>query len=687
VDEHEAAQQRRASARDQIVVLRFAHARHQDAVRAQGDADDAVARLVLRLHLPARVTHQQHIAVLLQQADDTLVVVHAAIDESHRLVRVDAAQHDRLEQAGNAGRSPHRSPESNAASLAILDLDSLRVRVVHPTQPVVPVDRGVDGPRRLAHPRRRELPVVTRVQRRRVQDQRRHLVLATPVVAFWREVRRAAFRLHEQVRHEAFAPPLAVLNARVEALLVELPQPVGARVARAEDHFQVGEQGCAETRTDVLLDTRQKIPRHALDDIDVVLARDLDVGLGLEQLLHLEVVVGPENRAPRDAGDDLDVAQDIELREPREDTDVVEGCAEASAREGETELAEVCRLQAERVVPEEGEQGPAGRGIAERFAAADIARGLESRQLRELLGRRLELPLRDTLDRCRPSQPFARLLVATEAEVGLGYGADEPPLPTDAVPGRLRTWHERLDDVLANGARQLAIRRGGLRGQPAFSVRRGLHAEQVGDVGGIDRRVACIRLEAFLVAAAVEAERPFEVVALAVDFPHPLVDRTGKPQRLLVLRRAEVFAPCEDLECEVEARRRRQVGILVRAEGVLLAQPVRQLGVVDPALARARQDLARVPKGVVVLELLHQNARIGGRDLAATEYFLRQLDSGLVLEIHCLSSTLMANENPVKTSRTTGLRQQRRKDVKSKEAMNRIRVFIMVRGGHSETSY
>jgi len=107
---------------------------------------------------------------------------------------------------------------------------------------------------------------------------------------------------------------------------------------------------------------------------------------------------------------------------------------------------------------------------------------------------------------------------------------------------------------------------------------------------------------------------------------------------------------------------------------------------VSPALARARQDLARVPKGVVVLELLHQNARIGGRDLAATEHFLRQLDSGLVLEIHRLSSTLMANENPGKTSRTTGLRQQRRKDVKSKEAMNRIRVFIMVRGGHSDTS-
>ena len=75
---------------------------------------EAGPRGVDRLHLAARVADEEDGAVLVEQAGDPLVVVDAAVHEAHGPVGVEAVEHQRLEQAGHAGRGGHGVPEADA---------------------------------------------------------------------------------------------------------------------------------------------------------------------------------------------------------------------------------------------------------------------------------------------------------------------------------------------------------------------------------------------------------------------------------------------------------------------------------------------------------------------------------------------------------------------------------------------
>jgi len=53
--------------------------------------------------------------------------------------------------------------------------------------------------------------------------------------------------------------------------------------------------------------------------------------LPFQQLLHLEVVVGAEDRSARNRRDDLDVLELVQLGEPGEYPDVEQRCAKSAA--------------------------------------------------------------------------------------------------------------------------------------------------------------------------------------------------------------------------------------------------------------------------------------------------------------------------------------------------------------------
>jgi hypothetical protein len=113
-----------------------------------------------------------------------------------------------LEQTRHAGRGRHRVPEADV-------LEALGgIVVVQAAQPVVAVDFDIDACRRLAHPRGRELPVVSRVQRRGIDHEGRHLVAAAPVVVLRLEdPGRLPPGRELQIVHEAWPMPLAVADA------------------------------------------------------------------------------------------------------------------------------------------------------------------------------------------------------------------------------------------------------------------------------------------------------------------------------------------------------------------------------------------------------------------------------------------------------------------------------------------
>ena len=90
----------------------------------RGTPTRPVAGHPLRVHLAAGVADEHDRAVLLEQAGDALVVAHAAVDEANAdevlvlslpLVRIEAVENQRLEQAGHAGRSGDGMAETESA--------------------------------------------------------------------------------------------------------------------------------------------------------------------------------------------------------------------------------------------------------------------------------------------------------------------------------------------------------------------------------------------------------------------------------------------------------------------------------------------------------------------------------------------------------------------------------------------
>ena len=95
------------------------------------------------------------------------------------------------------------------------------------------------------------------------------------------------------------------------------------------------------------------------------------------------------------------------------------------------------------------------------------------------------------------------------------------------------------------------------------------------------------------IAARVVNERALEVEALAVGLPFLLEDRACQSQRFLVACGREIVDFLKNLQCAVELLSGWQVGIFIRAQGVLLSQPD-ALFVALPHSAGAGEHLARI---------------------------------------------------------------------------------------------
>ena len=404
--------------------------------------------------------------------------------------------------------------------------------VVEAPQAVVAVDLAAHGARGLAHPGGGELPVVAGVERGGVEHQDRHLVGAPPVVVLGRESLAFAHRLHLEI----VQPDLLVALAQdlgVDLPLVQLSRPHRARVVRLEQHLEVGRPLGGHPGADVALHARDELVLELVDDADVVVPRDRAVRILLQQLADLQVVVGAEDRAPRDAGEDLDAAQGVVLRQPGEHADVEQRGAEAAAGERQADLAPEHRLQGVGVAAQEdAERLPGG--------AVRIVAVLEAGETGELAGGGLPLPIGDVRQRGRPREPTGGLLVVLEPEVRFADGHQEPPeSPLLIFQGR-----QLLHEAAADRLRLLAPRRRARRGAPrrprllVFLV-----GQQVQHESGIDTVVPAVGVGigrvAGLVAAAVIEHGALQVGALVVELPPALVDGARQSQRLLVAGRGE----------------------------------------------------------------------------------------------------------------------------------------------------
>ena len=240
-----------------------------------------------------------------------MVVARAAVNEADADaplggVGVEVVEDDRLEESGHAGRGGDGVAEPDRRIVR------RRVRVVEAAQAVVTVYLRAERRGRLAHVGGRELPGVPGVERGGVEDEDGGLVLAPPVVAARVEVglperaavrARADLRVDVEVSEQALlaleaedgrepigqparacdgaTPVLAVLDLGVKLALVEFAHAQRARVARRENHLEVGRQLGEHARPYVALHASEEVLFEAADDLDVVPARDLFVGLRL----------------------------------------------------------------------------------------------------------------------------------------------------------------------------------------------------------------------------------------------------------------------------------------------------------------------------------------------------------------------------------------------------------------------
>ena len=320
VDEEKLAHASSAMRRVEPAISRAAHGRLQDRVRAAQDRCAEASRMVDGLALAARVAHQNHVAFLLEQAVDALVVLNAAVDEPHGLVRIEAAHRDRREDPRHAGRGSDRATEAD------LRMRHRRLAIeVHAPEAVVRVDFALDRDRRLAHEARGELPIVARVKAGRVQDQDRHLRIALPVLVLRIEVGFLADGVHEEVLEPARSRQLRV-RRRVDLLLEELSDRARSlhqrKAPRLLPHHAVADVGS---------DARHEGTDRALDDGDVHVAIEVRVQSRLELPLELQVVVRADDRTPRNAREHLDVSEHVQLRQSREHAEVEERGAKPSA--------------------------------------------------------------------------------------------------------------------------------------------------------------------------------------------------------------------------------------------------------------------------------------------------------------------------------------------------------------------
>src|SRR5262249_45417989 len=114
-------------------------------------------------------------------------------------------------------------------------------------------------------------------------------------------------------------------------------------------------------------------------------------GLALQQLSQQQVVVHSDDGTSRYARDHLDVPQEIQLGQTREDTDMKQRSAEASAREGEPQLAVEARTPDVEAVSECGSDHGAHQ-LVDAFGFARIQDLLKAGAAHQLRATRLGFP-------------------------------------------------------------------------------------------------------------------------------------------------------------------------------------------------------------------------------------------------------------------------------------------------------
>src|SRR4029450_3304088 len=124
-----------------------------------------------------------------------------------------------------------------------------RLPVVQPPENVVSIDRRTGTERRLAHPAYGELPIVSGVERRRVEQQDRRFGRPLPVVELRIEVRR--FFLWGDVQLvQPPRPGIAIADVRIDVTLEQMAEVHRPGVGRLEDGPKIGppgrKQSCAQ---------------------------------------------------------------------------------------------------------------------------------------------------------------------------------------------------------------------------------------------------------------------------------------------------------------------------------------------------------------------------------------------------------------------------------------------------------
>src|SRR5262245_8587370 len=602
VDEHEATKQRRTSTSSDIAVLCFAHTGFGDAPASYEGTEGVVAGFVVRCHLPARVADEKDGTALIQQGTYALIVLDPAVHQLHidpllcPLMLIEAGKRNGLEQSGHARRG------SNGPCQREMPILRGSFLVVHAPQAIIAVDLRIDAGRRLAHIARGELPVVPRVQGRGVEHDDRNLRRPRPVMRRWREILRPIDRPHDQIRHRTVR--LAIPGPRQELVIAELRDAIRTRVVSPpEGHLQVGPEAGDDARADIGLYTLEKYPRQTPHEIEIVFVRDLLVPPGLQEMQELEIVLAADDRAARNARNDLDVPQRVQFREAREYTDVKQRRTEATARERQAHFPDQRRLDPSRIAGsgKRLEHGPArkpGIGPARLGGFRVTYTGHRS----ELTESGFDLPgIR--VGRASAFHPGRGVLILAQPEVRLGDGDQEPPVrrETGAV-GHSDESRQLSDYGPADVSGHLTPLRGGLgSGARIRGLFRFLERKDIEDECGIDRRVPEVLRDALLVAARVVAGGSLEVYLLAEGFPLVFVDGAGQSQRLLLLRAEQIVDFTQNRQRLVEAYVSGEVGVFVRAERLLLTKE----RAIQPRWQSGRGGAGLCKQGAGMSEPLH----------------------------------------------------------------------------------
>src|SRR5512146_2476934 len=326
-----------------------------DCDRAFRHTEDPRRGLRVVLELTRCVADYEARALTVEQALDSLVVLHAPVDELNADVLVHLAYRERGEDAGDAGRGGDREAEREVPMWHRHTRFVRHFLEVALGEPPVVVDLLDDLPpplilrQRLPHPHRLEAPVVAGVEGGGVEQQLRHLLVPADVAGFRLEVA-VATRVDRQLAHldlllrpngtplsRASGVSFPVPGALVEVAVVKVSYPVAARVSGAERHPEVLAGIGEDAPSEVLLDGRAQAALELLDDLDVGGLSDRLGGL-VEPAFEQQVVRGADDRPPGHGGDHLDLGQDLQLGEASEDADVEEGGAEAAAGERKADL-------------------------------------------------------------------------------------------------------------------------------------------------------------------------------------------------------------------------------------------------------------------------------------------------------------------------------------------------------------